>query len=592
MRAAPFFFAAVATALLAQPALAQGVAWGALDRFEPAPSGDAMFGVPSPWVGGHLVPRATGIFDFAYKPLSIQNGDKRESIVSHMGILHLNASFALWDRLLISADMPFVLFQGGDSPVVNGTTFRSPSVPQVGDLRLGARVRLYGDYWDPFQIGVGGYVWMPTAPSKSYAGDGAVRGQPQLLFGGRFTHFVWSLSAGTTLRASAHPHSFDAGAGAAVVLGEEVFQAGPEVTLSVPFKEDQSFSTDNTTITAATGPAVDLLIGAKVRPVRSLVIGAGAGPGLTQAYGTPVLRAVGTIGYEPLPPRKNDRDGDGIVDKEDACPDVRGVKSDDPKKNGCPPDRDGDGIIDVEDACPDVKGVRSEDPKKNGCPPDRDGDGVPDGEDACPDVPGVRSADPAKNGCPGDRDNDGILDAEDACPDVPGVKNADPRKNGCPLDTDEDGIPDAKDACPKEKGLPDPDPRKNGCPPVHVTDTEIVIRKQVRFRFNKSSMNDTTDPVTDDLLTEVRDTIDKHPEITLIEIQGHADEVGDDEYNMRLSERRAQSVRNWLVTRGIAANKLTTRGFGSKVPIEAGSSEAARQANRRVQFVIKEKKAQ
>src|SRR6185295_7067354 len=115
----------------------------------------------------------------------------------------------------------------------------------------------------PFQIGVGGYVFVPTAPKSSYAGDGAVRGEPQILLGGRFTHFVWSAMLGTTVRASTHPHTFNAGAGAALVLGEEVFQIGPELTLAAPFSQDNSFSTATTPITVATPTAAELFFGAK-----------------------------------------------------------------------------------------------------------------------------------------------------------------------------------------------------------------------------------------------------------------------------------------------------------------------------------------
>ena len=551
----------LAALTLARPSLAQSSgATGSLERFHPAPAGDALFGVPSPSVGGHLVPRAAAIVDFASRPLSIQSDSGKLAIVESQLFLHLDVSFALFDRVLVSVDMPFALAQSGESPTVLGVPFASPKSAQVGDLRLGARARIFGGYWDPFQLGVGGYVYVPTAPGASYAGDGAVRGEPQLLIGGRVQRFVYSASLGTTLRASTHPSSFDVGAGAAVVLGEDLLQLGPELTVSTPFSRDVLAKTSEATITVASQTSAELLLGARLRLLKSLVIGAGAGPGLTQGWGTPVFFAVGSLAYAPLPPRpgKADTDGDGVLDVVDACVSTPGVASDDPKKNGCPPDSDGDGIIDVEDACPKVPGVKSDDPKKNGCPPDGDGDG--------------------------------IVDAEDACPKVPGVKSDDPKKNGCPPDTDGDGIVDAQDACPKEPGSPDPDPKKNGCPHVTVTPTEIVISRQVQFHFGQSSLTQTVDPVSDDLLGEVRDAIVKHPEIELIEVQGHADIVGTAEYNRKLSEARAEAVRGWLVKRGIPANRLLARGFGSKDPVASNDSEKGRQENRRVQFIIVPKK--
>jgi len=551
-----------------------------------------MFGVASPSASGHLVPRATAIVDYASRPLSIQSGTTRYGIVESQLFLHLNVSFALFDRLLLSVDMPFALAQSGDSPTVQGVSFASPNAAQAGDLRLGARARIVGGFWDPFQVGVGGYVYVPTGAKDSYAGDGAVRGEPQLLVGGRFQHFVYSASLGTTLRASTHPSSFDAGLGAAVVLGENRLQIGPELTVTTPFAKDVLAKTNETTITVASQTAAELLLGAKLRLLRSLVVGAGAGPGLTQGWGTPVFFAVGSVGYEPLPPRagKEDTDSDGIADAEDACPKVRGVHSDIAEKNGCPADSDGDSIPDAEDACPKVPGPKSDDLKKNGCPPDADGDGVFDAEDACPSVPGARSDDPKKNGCTADSDGDGILDAEDACSKVPGAKSDDPKKNGCPPDTDGDGIADAQDACPKEPGGPDPDPKKNGCPQVTVTKTEIVIHRQVQFHFGQSSLSQTVDPVSNDLLTEVRDAMVKHPEIELIEVQGHADIVGTDEYNQTLSETRAEAVRAWLVKQGIPAERLVAKGYGSKAPVASNDSEKGRRENRRVQFIIVTKK--
>ena len=339
--------------LLARPSSGQEAAarTGSVARFQPSVPGDAMFGVPSPVVGGHLVPRAAVIADYAYLPLSIEDGDTRQAIVADQLFLHAAVSFALFDRVLLSADMPFALFQTGDSPTVGGVAFTSPDEAQLGDLRLGARLRLYGDFWDPFQIGVGGYIFTPTGPSDSYSGDGSVRGEPHLLVGGRSDHFVYSASLGTTLRASSRPHTFDARAGAALVLGEAFFQIGPELTVTAPLSEDVIADTAETRITAASPVGAELLLGAKVRVLKSIVIGAGAGPGLSQAWGTPVFFAAGSVAYEPLPPRKADdadTDGDKILDAVDACPTVAGLPNDDPKKHGCP-DTDRDGIVDAAD---------------------------------------------------------------------------------------------------------------------------------------------------------------------------------------------------------------------------------------------------
>ncbi|HRI66134.1 MAG TPA: OmpA family protein [Polyangium sp.] len=583
--------AACATLLIARSSVAQEVsATGALERFQPSVPGDGFFGVPSASVGGHLIPRGRAVVDFGLRPLSIQEGDKRTEIVGQQTYLHLGASLPLFNRGLVSFDMPFALAQSGDSPTVAGVAFPSPQGADVGDLRLGARVRLFGDDENQFQAAAGVYFYVPTGPSGSYAADGSVRGEPHLILGGRTKLFFYNVSLGTTLRASQRPSAFDLRAGAAVVLKDGFIQLGPEFSLAAPFSKDILLNTETTKIYAASPVSAELLFGAKVRPIPFLVIGAGAGPGLSNGWGTPAFFAVGSVGYEPLPPPpvkpELDTDKDGILDKEDACMTVRGIKHKDPKKNGCPADTDDDTILDTNDACPTVPGRASTDPKKNGCPPDTDDDGILDKEDACVDVPGVKNDDPAKNGCPPDKDSDTILDKDDACPDVPGVKSEDPAKNGCPSDRDGDGITDAEDACPDQKGSSDEDKSKHGCPHVTVTKTEIVISRQVKFKFGESTLKHTVDPVSDDLLTEVRDAIVNHPEIEQVEVQGHTDNVGKDEVNRQLAFERAEAVRRWLVQRGIAPAKLFAKGYGSSTPVASNDTEEGRQQNRRVQFII------
>ena len=599
MRTFPRFAAASAAALLiaigvALPAAAQETAApGSLERFQPAPAGDPLFGTPSPWIEGHLTPRAVALVDFAYRPLSVQDGDTRRPVVAQQTFLHAGASLALFDRLVVSLDMPFALAQSGDSPTVAGVSFASPDGAALGDLRLGARVKLVGGLKEPFQIAAGGYLYAPTGADGSYAGDGSIRGAPELVVGGKSGGFLYSVAVSTTLRASERPHTFDARAGAAMVLRDGFAQVGPELSLSTPFSDDILLATDAAQVSIASPTSLELLVGVKVRPLPFLVVGAGAGPGLTQGYGTPVFFAVGSIGYEPpARPEEPDTDKDGIADPTDACPKVRGAPHADPKKNGCPPDRDNDLVYDAADACPDEPGKTSADPKKNGCPPDTDGDGIYDKIDACPSEPGKKNADPKKNGCPfADADNDGIADAADACPKDPGKASEDPAKNGCPPDRDDDGVPDAVDACPDQRGGPDPDPKMHGCPHVTVTETEIQIKHQVQFKVAQISLDQTVDPVSDDLLTEVRNAILDHPEIELIEVQGHADVTGPEDFNQRLSQARADAVRRWLIKRGIPAKKLISKGYGSKAPVASNESATGRQENRRVQFVIIKKKA-
>jgi outer membrane protein OmpA-like peptidoglycan-associated protein len=570
----PLAFAAPAAAQSETPPLA-------LNRFNPAPAGDSMFSLPSPFVAGDPALHVALIGDYAHNPLILRresDGAVVGNTVEHQLFLHINATLALWHRLGIDVSVPVAVFQDGQS----AAGVSAPSTAAFGDVRLGARVRLLGGYHDPFQLGFGGYLWLPTGDEASYVSDGTVRGMPYLAAGGRIPRFLWSTSVGVDIRGARDFQGTDQGtmlqigAGLGFLLGaREQLQLGPEATVALTFADIQERTTN-----------AELLGAARYR-IGAFQIGAAAGPGLSSGIGTPEVRALLLVAYSPEVRR--DRDGDGIPDGEDACPDEPGIASDDPQKHGCPVrDRDGDGIPDGEDACPDEPGIASDDPGKHGCPVrDRDGDGIADDDDACPDEPGIASEDPAKHGCPvRDRDGDGIADDEDACPDEPGVASDDPKKHGCPPDRDGDGIPDGEDACPDEPGVRSDDPEKHGCPlAVRVTETEIVILQQVQFDTGKATIR----PESDELLDEIAMVLSAHKVIAKVEVQGHTDNRGGRRMNMKLSTDRAASVVRALVERGIAAERLTSVGHGPDKPIADNKTAEGRQQNRRVQFVILER---
>jgi OmpA-OmpF porin, OOP family len=563
-----------------------------LPKFDPSPAGDRFFGVPSPYAAGEATFHGGVVLDYAHNPLVLANSDGETlgAIVEHQMFLHLNASFSIIDRIMINVDMPFALLNAGDGDVQGGgLAFTSPDAAGLGDLRAGLRLRIFGEYHDPFQIGLGGYVWFPTGTSDDFLTNGSVRGQPQLLLGGRADRFIWSVMAGPTIKGVSPvagvtlSHQFNWGAGIGALLGENrTFQIGLESSGGVTLEDSSKRNTN-----------AEALAGIKWRFIPFLEAGLAAGPGFTSGVGTPDFRGVFSLMYTPeIPVPDGDRDGDGIKDRVDACPDVKGVASEDPKKHGCPPegDRDKDGIIDEKDACPDEPGKPNADPKKNGCPDrDRDKDGILDDDDACPDEPGVASDDPKKNGCPlRDKDGDGVMDDVDACPEIPGIKTEDPKTNGCPGDTDGDGFRDDVDACPREKGVDDPDPTKKGCPKsVRVTDKEIVILEQVQFDTAKSTIK----AVSNKLLDDVAQVLKEHPEIKKIEVQGHTDNRAAKAYNQKLSDDRAKAVVAALIKRGVNAATLVAKGYGLDKPIADNNTEEGRQKNRRVQFIVLEKDA-
>jgi outer membrane protein OmpA-like peptidoglycan-associated protein len=401
---------------------------------------------------------------------------------------------------------------------------------------------------------------LPTGDRALFAGDGGVRVNPHLLAAGEVGVLAYAASVGFMVHAQDQAFAGNP-LGDELVLGGAIgIRTADRHLLIGPEIYGRTDATDSGTFFARHQSPLEGLLGVHVT-AGDWRVGAGAGPGLTQGFGSPRVRVVGAIEWAP-----------GIAEPMPA-----------------PLDRDGDGIPDAQDACPDEAGERTDDPQTNGCPPrhaaDRDKDGIPDDDDACPDVPGVKTDDPKTNGCPADRDHDGVPDADDACPDVPGVKTSDPKTNGCPpsdTDRDKDGIPNDQDACPDTPGEPNPDPRKNGCPKAAVQQGQIKIVDQVKFQTASAVIL----PESDGILGAVLKVLNDHPEIKRLSVEGHTDSRGGAAYNKGLSQQRAASVVRWLVAHGVDVTRLSSVGYGQDRPIDTNTSEEGRQNNRRVEFHI------
>ncbi|NUO51048.1 MAG: OmpA family protein [Polyangiaceae bacterium] len=219
---------------------------------------------------------------------------------------------------------------------------------------------------------------------------------------------------------------------------------------------------------------------------------------------------------------------------------------------------------------------------------DTDKDGYPDNVDLCPTEPEDGKPPFTTDGCPGtDRDGDGIPDVLDKCPDVPEDKDGINDNDGCPEDdADKDDIPDAQDACPKEPGSASPDKEKNGCPQFIKRikgSNEIQVLKKVEFEFGSARLSAASFPILD----EVVKLLQANPEITLMSIEGHTDNVGSDETNLRLSKDRAKSCLDYLVQKGVKKERLTSEGFGEAKPIESNDTPQGRAKNRRTEFHIR-----
>jgi len=252
-----------------------------------------------------------------------------------------------------------------------------------------------------------------------------------------------------------------------------------------------------------------------------------------------------------------DTDGDGVYDKFDDCIDVPGLVA----FNGCP-DSDGDGIKDSEDACPNEAGLAI----MNGCP-DADGDGIADKDDACPNAKGTKE----NKGCP-DSDGDGVVDKDDKC-----VSQAGPAANaGCPWpDTDGDSILDKDDKCPNEAGVAS----EGGCPEIISNEAQMGMNsfaKAILFHTEKATFKAGVTKELDGMLA----IMNKFP-LSEFAVKGYTDTTGSVSGNLKLSDKRANAVKNYLVENGIDASRLTAKGYGQDSPIDTNDTRAGRTNNRR-----------
>ncbi|MBL8951136.1 MAG: OmpA family protein [Myxococcaceae bacterium] len=340
---------------------------------------------------------------------------------------------------------------------------------------------------------------------------------------------------------------------------------------------------------------------AEIAIKKAIALSKDCGPKQVTIKDTPVVVKIETT----------DKDGDGILDKDDKCPNLPGP----PENGGCPleapKDRDGDGILDNVDRCPDTPEDKDGFQDEDGCPePDNDNDGVMDGADRCPNEPG-----PIENiGCPiRDRDGDGINDDKDQCPNEAEDKDGFQDDDGCPdLDNDKDGLPDMQDDCPNEagpaelKGCPDRDkdgiadkadacpdqpgpPEEKGCPKkyslVVVTKDKIEIKKQIKFATGSAKI---VGAESQTILNEVAQAMRDNVQIKRIRIEGHTDSVGDDGFNLKLSQNRANSVMSALIKLNVDPGRMEAVGYGETRPIASNATAAGKAENRRTEFNIVE----
>lgn len=273
-------------------------------------------------------------------------------------------------------------------------------------------------------------------------------------------------------------------------------------------------------------------------------------------------------------PVPRDSDSDGVLDGLDKCPGTPlGCWVD---EVGCPKDSDNDGVCDGRDRCPNTAAGCPVD--ENGCPVDEDGDGVCDGLDNCPGTPTGCWVD--GRGCPKDSDNDGVCDGVDKCPDTPAGCKVDAQ--GCPLDEDGDGVCDGIDLCPGTPAGAKVGPK--GCP----LEVAVLVLSNVHFEFGKADIQAFYKPILDVVATSL---LQEDLRVLEIELRGHTDSVSSTDYNYRLGQRRADAVKDYLVSKGVPAARLVTKSYSELEPIadnakaDGSDNPEGRALNRRVEMV-------
>jgi outer membrane protein OmpA-like peptidoglycan-associated protein len=314
---------------------------------------------------------------------------------------------------------------------------------------------------------------------------------------------------------------------------------------------------------APSTPAASAAIAPVALPAPLDSDGDGIADALDKCPGTPAGRKVNAEGCEA------DSDGDGVVDALDNCPATPAGR----KVNalGCELDSDGDGVVDALDKCPATPAGRKV--NAEGCEPDSDGDGVVDTLDNCPATPAGRKVNAL--GCELDSDGDGVVDALDKCPATPAGRKV--NAEGCELDSDGDGVVDGQDACPNTPKGDKVDAR--GC-----TLANTITLKGVKFDSDTAKLRPESKPILD----EAAEVLKRYPHVN-VEVAGHADNRYTDAYNQELSQKRAGTVCDYFIQKGIDAQRLRAKGYGETQPVADNKTKTGREENRRVELRLQDK---
>jgi len=558
-----------------------------LERLElnPGAEGSLVVGMGELLQAGQY--RLSAMGHYSYRPLMMFREGKPTEVIGGRSTMHVFGAYALTNWLQVGGQVPLVVLQqlGPSAPNPDGPNFFVLGTPTVG-LRLGL---LTQDEQGGLDVAVGGDVGLPVGNMEAYARDDGMRYMPRVMVGRRFGLVRAALDAGLLVRPGGR--LTDANAEILDEVGNELRLGAAVVTTGRRMRWE--FNVRGMVPLSKQPGSVELMPGVRYLVNPSLEVFALAGVGVGKTPGTPLFRVLAGGSFGDVMPRKGpkevsvrcdlgmsltpaecpdkDDDHDGVKNRDDTCPLVAG----EPGRGGCPwGDKDKDGIEDGLDACPDEPG----DAARQGCPKrDKDVDEVEDEFDSCPTEPG-----PVENrGCPlKDRDKDGIENDQDECPDEPGPVE----RKGCPEeDTDKDGVPNRVDTCANAPGVES----NLGCPDhevplVVITPKQLELRGKVYFEAQQSRIQQRSFSVLD----WVAKVMSEHPEIPRVIVGAHTDDRGLGDENRRLSLRRAEEVRRYLIGKGVAAERLDARGYGPDKPIDSNATSIGRENNRRVDFAI------
>src|SRR5215217_673377 len=528
---------------------------------------------------------------YEHQPLVLlRNDEVQGTVISNRVSVHFSGAYAVTDWLEVGAQVPIVTQWG---PETRALGYDKPGTLALGTPWLQARAGLLSESRGGLlDVGLHLGAALPFGSEDVLTKDDGFVFTPRVGLGKKLGE-TWRV--GADVGALVRTKTYALSPGADPLRDEMGVEMNGGVNLTANLFGLREELVVRGTLPFADAPkSLEVLLGLRTLPKSGAELYIMGGPGFGETPGTPAFRVLGGVNFGPDTTKMAscvagkphdaarcpdlDADGDGVKNVADRCPTAPGLT----ELNGCADtDDDQDGLMNLADRCPanaeNLNGFEDAD----GCPddPDTDGDGLADSKDTCPREPEDLDGFEDANGCPDpDNDKDGVADARDAC-----MNEAGPKENrGCPdKDRDGDGLVDRLDNCPDEPGTE----KNHGCKAkqlANIGEGQIRILESVFFENNQ----DVISARSHKLLDSVASILASHPEIEKLRVEGHTDNTGKADYNLDLSQRRAEAVVKYLVGKGLSRERLESQGFGPAKPIAENTTKPGRAKNRRVEFRI------